>query len=390
MSGALPLICQQGWQHIIRMGQQLLALSDRAACHSLIVETASLVASGQAELWLDTLLCSGISTIRADDRPVDPMDTPSSELMRRALATRSTQTSSTGETSGPLTVAVPLRHRDEALGVLEVQRSQGSPFAHDEVLMVEGLAHEAAIALFAARQLAVEHRRIEQLSLVRAVSAQVAAVLDLDKLARRVTEAILQTFGYYYAALFILEPERRRLRCRASAGAECPRTGGLPRYVRLGEGLVGHAGQSGEEIVALDVRREPRYRQVDALPETRSEVALPVRIEDRVLGVLDVQSDRVCGFDESDLLVLRALADNIAIAVEDSRIYNDLRRRADQLAAITEVTRAVASVLDQSTLFQRVVSLVHERFGYPFVHLYTIDPTQRTIVYRAGSGPRSE
>ena len=88
--------------------------------------------------------------------------------------------------------------------------------------------------------------------------------------------------------------------------------------------------------------------------------------------------------------MLRALADNIAIAVEDSRIYNDLRRRADQLAAITEVTRAVASVLDQSTLFQRVVSLVHERFGYPFVHLYTIDPTQRTIVYRAGSGPRSE
>jgi GAF domain-containing protein len=147
--------------------------------------------------------------------------------------------------------------------------------------------------------------------------------------------------------------------------------------------------QTGEEILADDVSRDPHYRYVDALPETQSEVALPLQIEGRVLGVLDVQSDQPERFDGTDLLVLRALADQIAIAVQDARLYSDLRRRADQLSGVAEVGRAVASILDLDELLDQVVKLIHEQFGYPFVHLFTIDLAQQKIVYRAGWPPRS-
>jgi GAF domain-containing protein len=93
---------------------------------------------------------------------------------------------------------------------------------------------------------------------------------------------------------------------------------------------------SGDEILANDVRREARYRYTDALPETHSEVALPLKIEDRVLGVLDVQSDQPDDFHETDMLVLRALAGNIAIAIEAARLYSALRHRAEQLSAVSE------------------------------------------------------
>jgi GAF domain-containing protein len=138
--------------------------------------------------------------------------------------------------------------------------------------------------------------------------------------------------------------------------------------------------------LANDVSLESRYRYEDSLPETRSEVALPLKIDDRVLGVLDVQSNQVNDFSQTDMLVLRALADNIAIAVEDTRLYGDLRRRAEQLSAVAEVSRAAASILDLNTLLREVVTRIHQRFGYSLVQIFTVHVDRGQIIYRAGSG----
>jgi GAF domain-containing protein len=298
-----------------------------------------------------------------------------------------------GEASS-LAVAVPLLVNDTPVGVLQVERPKGPFFTEPEIELLNGLASQSAIALQATLQVATARWRVEQLSLVRAVGAQVANVLDLDELFPRVADLILHTFEYYYVALFTLEPGQETLQHRASAGpihgkSNGTRHPGAILNVRLGEGIIGQVAHSGEEILANDVSREPRYNFEDALPETRSEVAVPLKIEDRILGVLDVQSDQPNDFHEADMLALRALAHNISIAVEDARLYGDLNRRADQLSAVAEVSRAVASILDLDTLLDEVVTLIHGRFGYPFVHLFTVRPGRRQIVYRAGSGPRS-
>ncbi len=81
--------------------------------------------------------------------------------------------------------------------------------------------------------------------------------------------------------------------------------------MELGQGLVGQAAASGERVLVDDVQNDPRYRFIDVLPETRSEVVLPLKIEERVLGVLDVQSDQLHAFHPNDLLILEALADTI-------------------------------------------------------------------------------
>ena len=126
------------------------------------------------------------------------------------------------------------------------------------------------------------------------------------------------------------------------------------------------------------------YRFIDSLPETCSEVVLPLKIEERVLGVLDVQSDQPHAFHPNDLLILGALADTIARAVEGARLYSDLRRRADQLALVAEVSKSVSSSLELKTLMNNVAALIHERFGYPYVHLFTVHRNRRLIEYRSG------
>ena len=396
------------WRQLLSLGEQLMAQPTVVAQRELVVETAAQLMGGQADLWLAKV--AHYSPVAASPTPPRLREPPSllaeppSDLMRRALDAGRVFASSPGRTpatphsggavtAGPA-VAVPLLAHDTVMGVLEVKRPDGPPFSDAEIELLDSLATQAAVALQAARQVAIERWRLEQLLLVRKVGAQVADVLDLDELARRVTDLILHTFRYYYVALFTLEPGHETLHFRASTGPTYPHPdrGEAPPVlqVRLGEGIVGHVAQIGVMILANDVSCEPRYRHVDSLPETRSEVALPLSIKDRVLGVLDVQSDQPDGFDETDLLVLRALADQIAIAVEDARLYSDVRRRADQLVAVAEVSRAVASILDLETLFERVVELIHEQFGYPFVYLFTVDPAQGQIVYRAGTGPRAQ
>jgi GAF domain-containing protein len=105
-----------------------------------------------------------------------------------------------------------------------------------------------------------------------------------------------------------------------------------------------------------------------------------------VLGVLDVQSDKPHAFHPNDLLILSSLADTIARAVEAARLYNTLRRRADQLALVAEVSKRVSSSLELKTLMNNVAALIYERLGYQYVHLFSVHVNRRLIQYEAGSG----
>jgi len=397
LSGGGQAAAHPAYQQVLGPGEQLAGQQAVGVQRALIVEMAARLVQGQADLWLAE---TPYSLPDSEDVGVFPAE-PTSDLMRRALDVGQVLVSpaEVGRPSVPgegelerdvPAVAIPLRAHETVLGVLEVQRPGGPPFSDDEIELLSGLVAQSAVALQAARQMAIERWRIEQLSLVRQVSAQVADVFELGELARRVTDLILRTFNYYYVALFILESGEGTLRCEASASpaGHWPNLDGQAPVleVRLGEGIIGSAAQAGAEIVANDVSRELRYRYVETLPETRSELALPLKIEARVLGVLDVQSSRTDAFDETNILVLRALADNIAMAVEHARLYSDLRRRADQLSAVADVSRAVASILDIDTLLEEVVDLIRRQFGYTFVYLFTIDPARQQISCRAGIG----
>ena len=244
-----------------------------------------------------------------------------------------------------------------------------------------------SLALVAAHRFAVEQWRIEQLTLVRRVSAQIANVLDLDELTRRVTKLIQRTFNYYYVAVFTHEPDQEFLRFRASAGQTRGR--GKPLKIRQGDGMIGSAARTGEEAITNDVQLEPRFRFFLLLPETQSEAVLPLKIEGQILGVLDVQSDRLGAFHPNDLLVLRALADTIAIAINGVRLYKELQTRAEHLEMVAEVSNDITSILNLDELFTKVAALIQERLGFPYVHLFTVHPNRRQIIYESGSGARS-
>ncbi len=375
------------WRQVILLGERLLDTGDLAAQRDLILQTVSGLLEARAELWLDGSLfrLPGLNLTPAFPRQ------PRTKAMRQALGF--SPRSAPQDRPDPR-LACPIRNQGVTLGVLQVTRPAGAPFRKTEIELLDGLVGHVALALVASHRFAVEQWRIEQLTLVRRVSAQIATVLDLDKLFRRVAKLILQTFHFYYVSIFTLQTDQRHLRFQVSAGPEGQRgrrRGKTPSLkVELGQGMIGTVAQTGAEIASNDVRTEPSFRYIDHLPDTRSEVVLPLKIEDQILGVIDIQSNRLDAFHPNDLLVLRALADTIAIAINNARLYSDLEKRAEHLALVAEVSDDLTSILDLDELLSKVATLIQERLGYPYVHVLSVHPNRRQIIYEAGSGPRSQ
>ncbi|MBV6394889.1 MAG: hypothetical protein HFACDABA_00459 [Anaerolineales bacterium] len=384
MSSAADSPNSSQWRRLASLGEQLAGATSLAVQQDRILNMTRRLVPGRAELWLDETLFRLPSR---DETPLFTADPPVGGL-RQSWA--SGQTCRSSAKAKRQWIAVPIADQGVAMGGLLVSREK--KFSAGELDRLEGLASIAAVGLLASHRVEVERFRLEQLNLVRQVSAQIANVLDLDELARRVTELIQKTFNYYYVAFFTLKKNAGSLRFRASASAPRPqrRKKTIVVEAELGQGMIGQAAQTGQRQLSEEVQQDPRYRFVTLLPETRSEVALPLKFDEQVLGVLDVQSDQPHAFHPNDLLILESLADTIARAVEGARLYGDLRRRADQLSLIAEVGADVSSSLDLGEVMHNAAKLIRKRFGHPFVHMFSVHPNRRTIQFEAGVGKRSK
>lgn len=384
-SGKIKKKAGSGYDEIFKMGGKILSARTFAAQQDIIVETISAFVDGPVSLWLNEAafrLPDWVESLYKEE--------PDSSFQKIAHFTGNTVSRSR---KGVNYLCIPIRQDELGMGVIEIRRHYQQQFSQKDLRFLEGVAATASIALIAWHRINVERWRLGQLALVRTVSAQIANESDIDLLANKVTRLIQATFKYYYVGIFSLEPGKKELTFRSGTGGATRRKGFLGELsfeTKIGEGLVGLAVQSGEEVLANDVSAEPNYKPVDTLPETSSELAIPLKIEDRIVGILDLQSDLLNAFHPYDLLVLRALADSVAMALDGARMYGDLNKQADQMRAVGDVSKQITSILNLHQLMQEVATLISVRFNFPYVHLFTVHPTRRQIHYEAGSGVKSE
>lgn len=291
----------------------------------------------------------------------------------------------------------PLQGIETHFGMLILKRN--IPFTQTEHNDLKVISSMIGLVLYATLQQDVQIWRKKQLDLVKSVTENISQITDLQNLNEQVTNLVQETFDYSYVAVFLTSEDTGRLHFQASSlknkaledtiqkpDFESPSHPGF----ELGEHMIGYVAATGKALVANDVTREPRYKKVDSLADTKSEVVLPLRIESQIFGVFDVQSNLINAFDDNDLLVLQSLADNIAIAIYSTRLYQRVQIRADQLNTVSEVSRTITYILDIDELLEKIVTLIHDRFSYPYVHLYTVDPVEQRITFKAGSGSRKQ
>jgi signal transduction histidine kinase/DNA-binding response OmpR family regulator len=225
---------------------------------------------------------------------------------------------------------------------------------------------QLALALENARLFEETQRRATQLAAAAEIARDATAILDVDRLLEETVKLISAQFGFYHASVFLLdEPnEYAVLQAASSAGGQQMLRRG--HKLRIGEaGIVGHVAATGEPRIATDVGSDAVFFDNPDLPETRSEMALPLKVRDRVIGVLDVQSTQSAAFAEEDVTALQTMADQLAVAIANGQLFQRVRADAMRRALINRVTQAATSSLEPKELLARAGKAVSEQLEMP-------------------------
>jgi signal transduction histidine kinase len=204
--------------------------------------------------------------------------------------------------------------------------------------------------------LEAEHRRAEQFRVIGEVGHRITSILDVDDLLEQVVTLLKETLDYSVVGIGLIEGDELVFRAGAAAFSDGSQLD-QPLRVRVGqEGISGWVAQSGEPLLVPDVSQEARYLGVPQATETRSELAVPLRVKDMVIGVLNVESERLNAFDESDVAVVQSLAHQIAVAVDNARLFE----QTQQLAVVRERQRLARDLHDAVTQTLFSASIIAE------------------------------
>ena len=209
------------------------------------------------------------------------------------------------------------------------------------------------------------------------VADVVNTTLDLDTTLRRVAELVRKVIDYEIFAILLLNEKTQELRMRFQIGY--PR--GAERVkVKVGEGVTGMAAQRREAILVDDVSSDPSY--ISAVPGVRSELAVPLIVKNRVIGVIDIESQRANLFTEEHKRLLMLIASRMAIGIENARLYTRTTRQARTLGLLNEIARELSSILNVDELLKRIAELLTRIIDYQMFSILLIDPAGEKLQHR--------
>jgi GAF domain-containing protein len=180
-------------------------------------------------------------------------------------------------------------------------------------------------------------KRASQLEAVSSVARTIASMQDIDTLLPSITKLVSQQFGFYHVGIFLLDEQRKNAVLRAANSQGGMRMLSRQHSLPLdAHSIVGYSTSRGEPRVALDVGTDAVYFNNPDLPATRSEMAIPLRVAGTVIGALDVQSTETNVFSQEDISVLATLADQIAIAIENARLFGETKKSLNEARLMFE------------------------------------------------------
>jgi sigma-B regulation protein RsbU (phosphoserine phosphatase) len=212
----------------------------------------------------------------------------------------------------------------------------------------------------------------ELLTLLIEVGEQINSTLDLDELLARIAEIIKRAIDYEVFAILLLNEKTKELRVHFSLGH--PRELIRNLRIKVGEGIVGRAAETRRSVLVNDVKGDPSYIPSAAM---RSELAVPLLFKGRLIGVIDLEAPQPDFFNDSHVSLLELLANRMALAIENARLYRRTLRQARTLQLLNEISRELSSVLVLNELLRKIGTLTKKLVDYHrFGILLADDQTQ--------------
>jgi GAF domain-containing protein len=286
----------------------------------------------------------------------------------------------------------PLVVGGDAIGALVVQDLEHEQrFTPDDLRLMIALSAQVAGAVYNIRLLDDARRSALQLQTVAEISREVSGSLIVDSLLRQAITLINERFNFYHAAVFLVDPAGEFAVIREAtgdAGLQMKRAGH-----KLGVGsksIVGLVTQQKEALIVKDVTKDPNYYANPLLPETRAEACLPLKVGERILGVLDVQSHKPYAFTDENIKILQILSDQLAVAVVNSELFAEAQERLSQHRLLHHVTTAAASSTTIDEALNSAVQGLQVILGGDQISIMMADKEQKMLEVRSAIGYPNE
>ena len=268
---------------------------------------------------------------------------------------------------------VPLVFKGEVIGTIGLDAiDTPRTFTPDEIELAETIANQVVVAIDNARLYEELSHHLEEVRILNSVALASTSTLDFDELVRRGMGALLGRRSFERVNVLLLDEVRNDLWLHpALADSDIfPQRADI--RVPVGQGITGKVAQSGVPARVGNVHREPGY--IAGYPDSLSELCVPLRVGERIIGVLDVQSTKPNAFSESDERLLTTLAGQLSTVLENSRLYAETFRRVRELSSLMEVSHALNEAGDLETILDIVLNQAFALVGTGEGSIILLDP----------------
>jgi GAF domain-containing protein len=260
-------------------------------------------------------------------------------------------------------ITAPLILREQVIGALTLDTGD-KQLSADDLTFIEAITTQAALALENARLYTELSRRATYLQTANEIARDASTTLDLDLLLRRVVELIRERFGFSHASIYLMDETNARAVIQAAAGQAGPEL--IAAHASFAPGpnsVVGEALVSGNIYAANNIGQDPFYRANPLLLETKSELAIPLRVAGQITGVIDIHSEKQNAFGEDEIAILQTLSGQLAVAVQNARLFSQVSQRAERERKVVEITSRIRATNDISSILQTAVSELRRALG---------------------------
>lgn len=282
-------------------------------------------------------------------------------------------------------LCVPLKVRDKVIGLINLESRQPCAFSEETQQLLLTLGAQLAATLENQALVERERSRAQQLFTVTEIAQDVVAILNVDLLLDRVVNLVRKRFGFYDVNVLLVDDTQEYLLWQTGTrlSAEMPM---LSLRNPLSRGITGWVVRNRQPLMVGDVSKDPRYVAVSQLSGTRSELAVPIALGDQVLGVLDVQSDRLDAYTENDVFVLQTLANLVAIALGNARSFEQAQQRVAELMALRQVSLLLISETNLSKVLETIAASALQLVGASEIEIHLYDARRDTFAFGTALG----
>jgi len=253
-------------------------------------------------------------------------------------------------------MVIPIAIGDEVLGVLDVQHNIKDGLRQEDVDLLHSIANQIAVEMQNIQSTEAVIKRAAELQTVARISTVAATISDVQKMLESVVHLTQRGFGLYHAHVFTYDENAERLEivaCGYKEGDEHEGTHGTMSIpLEQEQSLVARAARTRQAVIVNDVHSDPGWLPNPLLPDTASEMAVPMIIGNRVLGVLDVQSERLNAFTDEDASIQTTLASQVATALQNARSFSEAQRQAEYETTVNLITQKIQSATSVESALQ--------------------------------------